>query len=212
MSDEAKGFIMRCFVPKPDDRATAAELLNDAFLRLSSRKKTKPPKDSDLTDSADYHRSLSVPISILVEDTDLDTSSIDLASSLDLRKHWYATRVKKVLKQQRVKPHWMFALDNLLRQAVQDAITVLLPELKLHLQSSFELEDSIPEEQPVDPDTPVVLVPDQRGAPTDTQQAGTGNKNGTTAGLNTPTKVFLNRDCPLSEKLRDMRVETMRYL
>uniref|UniRef100_A0A6Q2XZI8 mitogen-activated protein kinase kinase kinase n=1 Tax=Esox lucius TaxID=8010 RepID=A0A6Q2XZI8_ESOLU len=35
--------------------------------------------------------------------------------------------VKKVLRQQQVKPHWMFALDNLLRQAVQDAITVLLP-------------------------------------------------------------------------------------
>lgn len=35
--------------------------------------------------------------------------------------------MKKVLRQQQVKPHWMFALDNLLRQAVQDAITVLLP-------------------------------------------------------------------------------------
>uniref|UniRef100_A0A8C5BDQ7 Protein kinase domain-containing protein n=1 Tax=Gadus morhua TaxID=8049 RepID=A0A8C5BDQ7_GADMO len=35
--------------------------------------------------------------------------------------------VKKVLRQQQVKPHWMFALDNLLRQAVQEAITVLLP-------------------------------------------------------------------------------------
>lgn len=36
-------------------------------------------------------------------------------------------QVKKVLRQQQVKPHWMFALDNLLRQAVQDALTVLLP-------------------------------------------------------------------------------------
>ncbi|KAG7336155.1 hypothetical protein KOW79_000848 [Hemibagrus wyckioides] len=53
--------------------------------------------------------------------------------------------VKKVLRQQQVKPHWMFALDNLLRQAVQDAITVLLPELKLQLQSSFEVEEGCPE-------------------------------------------------------------------
>uniref|UniRef100_A0A4W4END5 mitogen-activated protein kinase kinase kinase n=1 Tax=Electrophorus electricus TaxID=8005 RepID=A0A4W4END5_ELEEL len=79
--------------------------------------------------------------------------------------------VKRVLRQQQVKPHWMFALDNLLRQAVQDAITVLLPgtsrptlhaapvplhtppsclvslcslELKLQLQSSFEMEEGTP--------------------------------------------------------------------
>lgn len=38
-----------------------------------------------------------------------------------------SAKVKKVLRQQQVKPHWMFALDNLLRQAVHDAITVLMP-------------------------------------------------------------------------------------
>uniref|UniRef100_A0A4W6C1K0 mitogen-activated protein kinase kinase kinase n=1 Tax=Lates calcarifer TaxID=8187 RepID=A0A4W6C1K0_LATCA len=258
MSEEAKGFIMNCFVPNPDDRATAAELLMDTFLRSSPKKKAKAPQESEPKDSlSDYQRSLSVPISIHVEDADSYSDSIDLSCSLDFRRpqsaclgievsenppstssfllipedspsemsspaateeniglfmlrkdserratlHRVLTdyishvisnlqesvpqgssltadhitklicclrdnirspdrkqltselldlraillaasvpmnslqavlfsfqdAVKRVLKQQRVKPHWMFALDNLLRQAVQEAITVLLP-------------------------------------------------------------------------------------
>uniref|UniRef100_A0AAX7UVC7 mitogen-activated protein kinase kinase kinase n=1 Tax=Astatotilapia calliptera TaxID=8154 RepID=A0AAX7UVC7_ASTCA len=263
MSDEAKGFIMNCFVPNPDERATAAELLKDHFLKSSTKKKAKAVQES--LSITDYQRSMSVPISILVEDTDSYSDLIDLSCSLDLTKsqsslraeeisesppstnsfllipddstsdmsspssteestglfmlrkdserratlhkvltdyishvvssiqqsvpqvgkeklpHYHITKlviclrdnihspdrkqltsgllelratlvaasvplnslqvvlfnfqdaVKKVLKQQKVKPHWMFALDNLLRQAVQDAITVLLPVIHLIL-------------------------------------------------------------------------------
>uniref|UniRef100_A0A8D3DH36 mitogen-activated protein kinase kinase kinase n=1 Tax=Scophthalmus maximus TaxID=52904 RepID=A0A8D3DH36_SCOMX len=94
MSDEAKGFIMNSFVPNPDDRATAAELLMDAFIRSSPRKRAKAPQESEL--QTDYHRSLSVPISILVEDTDSYSGSIDLSCSLDLRRPHYALRVHEV--------------------------------------------------------------------------------------------------------------------
>uniref|UniRef100_I3KHA6 mitogen-activated protein kinase kinase kinase n=1 Tax=Oreochromis niloticus TaxID=8128 RepID=I3KHA6_ORENI len=255
MSDEAKGFIMNCFVPNPDERATAAELLKDHFLKSSTKKKAKAVQES--LSITDYQRSMSVPISIHVEDTDSYSDSVDLSCSLDLTRSQSSLRaeeisesppstnifllipddstsdmsspssteestglfmlrkdserratlhkvltdyishvvssiqqsygdgstitpdhitklviclrdnirspdrkqltsgllelramlvaasvplnslqvvlfnfqdaVKKVLKQQKVKPHWMFALDNLLRQAVQDAITVLLP-------------------------------------------------------------------------------------
>ncbi|XP_030015073.1 mitogen-activated protein kinase kinase kinase 5 [Sphaeramia orbicularis] len=347
MSDEAKGFIMNCFEPNPDNRATATELLADTFLRSSPRKKPRTPQESEPVDSlsaADYHRSLSAPISILVEDTDSYSGSIDLSCSLDLRWHQlplkadeisesppstssflpvpddstdmsspastmesvglfmlrkdserratlhrvltdyishvvrhiqelmpengdgsgltadhitelisclrnnihspdrkqltsslldlrkklvstavplnnlqvvlfsFQDAVKKVLRQQQVKPHWMFALDNLLRQAVQDAITVLLPELKLQLQSSFENEDSSPEEQSADPDTPVVLVPEQQVEQRDIYQMVPINERLPVVSPDSPTDLVLNSNCPLSETFRDLRAETHRLL
>lgn len=39
MSPEAKAFILRCFEPDPDRRATALDLLTDEFLTVTSRKK-----------------------------------------------------------------------------------------------------------------------------------------------------------------------------
>lgn len=39
MSPEAKAFIVRCFEPDPDRRATAFDLLTDEFLTVTSRKK-----------------------------------------------------------------------------------------------------------------------------------------------------------------------------
>ncbi|KAK7893478.1 hypothetical protein WMY93_022630 [Mugilogobius chulae] len=337
MSDEAKAFIMRCFDPNPDDRATSTELLADTFLRSSHRRKARSPQEPEPIDpltSADYQRSLSVPVSIHVEDVEDSYSGfVDLSCSLDLRRTLsnlkvdesppntssflsipddsaadlsspcitgesvglfmlrkdserratlyrvltdyislvvsyiqesgpqteneaflsndditeligclrnnirspdkrqltnsllnlrkrllsekvplnslqvvlfsFQDAVKKVLKQQQVKPHWMFALDNLLRQAVQDAITVLLPELKLQLQSSFEVEDGSPEEQPEDLKTPVIAVPDQQELQFDHQRAAISNEI-----PNPPS----DPNCPLSQSLKELRLETSRLL
>uniref|UniRef100_A0A674B5I5 mitogen-activated protein kinase kinase kinase n=1 Tax=Salmo trutta TaxID=8032 RepID=A0A674B5I5_SALTR len=233
MSAEAKGCIMSCFTPDPDNRATASELLKDSFLKSTSRRKAKPEPDTLPTDAerepmlyiakdhicmaecfiyvtlvyiclplvvarvseepstvdmtaspatsgenlglfllrkdserrATLHRILTEYITDVVHNIQntlpqvekhiseligclrenirspdrrhLTNSLVKLRSTLlatavplkNLRAVLFSFQdaVKKVLRQQQVKPHWMFALDNLLRQAVQDAITVLLP-------------------------------------------------------------------------------------
>lgn len=88
---------------------------------------------------------------------------------------------------------------------------VFVLELKLQLQSSFELEDGCPEEHCDDPDTPVVILPDQLGAPAEPQQTAPAQENQHSGSPNCPVDHILNTSCPLTDKLRDLRLESMRY-
>ncbi|XP_016363567.1 mitogen-activated protein kinase kinase kinase 5-like isoform X2 [Sinocyclocheilus anshuiensis] len=342
MSEEAKGFIMCCFEPNPDKRATASELLKNSFLKASSRKRAKPQSDNTLKEPVgDFHRSMSVPIALCVENTDAEHN--ELSSSFDLRKttpafkgndmaesppssssflavpdepqadmttspagsgenlglfvlrkdserrdtlHRILTEyisnvvqniqetlppaeepcitsdliseligclrenirspdkrhltnslltlrssllnssvplsslqavlfsfqdaVKKVLRKQQIKPHWMFALDNLLRQAVQDAITVLLPELRLQLQSSFENEESSPEtEQPTEADCETTITPITKNK--EEWGISQNSEEGHAKCDNLPSELISSHSS-LAKELSELRLESRRLL
>uniref|UniRef100_A0A803TJ94 mitogen-activated protein kinase kinase kinase n=1 Tax=Anolis carolinensis TaxID=28377 RepID=A0A803TJ94_ANOCA len=63
MSAEAKAFLLCCFEPDPNKRVCANELLVDDFLKVTSKKRKSQAK------LAEYLRSISLPVPVLVEDT-----------------------------------------------------------------------------------------------------------------------------------------------
>ncbi|XP_048468919.1 mitogen-activated protein kinase kinase kinase 5-like [Rhincodon typus] len=48
--------------------------------------------------------------------------------------------VIKLLRRNQIKPHWMFALDNIICKAMQIALSILIPESKPQSQGSFDEE------------------------------------------------------------------------
>ncbi|XP_023506950.2 mitogen-activated protein kinase kinase kinase 5 isoform X1 [Equus caballus] len=98
MSAEAKAFILKCFEPDPDKRDGANDLLLDEFLKVSGKKKKTQPKLSALAagSNAEYLRSISLPVPVLVEDTSSSSEygSVSPDTELKVDPFSFKTRAK----------------------------------------------------------------------------------------------------------------------
>ncbi|XP_051034849.1 mitogen-activated protein kinase kinase kinase 15 [Phodopus roborovskii] len=83
------------------------------------------------------HRVMAATISKLKVDLDFDSSSIN---QIHLILFGFQDAVNRILRNHLIRPHWMFAMDNIIRRAVQAAVTILIPELQAHFEPASETE------------------------------------------------------------------------
>ncbi|XP_007437725.1 mitogen-activated protein kinase kinase kinase 15 [Python bivittatus] len=142
------------------------------------------------------HRIMASTISKLKMDLDFDSTSIN---QIHLVLFGFQDAVNKVLRNHLIRPHWMFAMDNIIRRAVQAAITILIPELRAHFEPASETEG-------VDKDADEVED--------DYQQAEQGRQEEsvTAGGCTLTSSTSLDAEQKLSLRLNKLKQQTNRLL
>uniref|UniRef100_A0AAR2KZY9 mitogen-activated protein kinase kinase kinase n=1 Tax=Pygocentrus nattereri TaxID=42514 RepID=A0AAR2KZY9_PYGNA len=148
-------------------------------------------------------RVMASTISKLKLDLDFDSTSIN---QIQLVLFGFQDSVNKVLRNHHIKPHWMFAMDNIIRRAVQAAVTILIPELQTHFGPASESEGAEKDADEVDVEEDGEFGAAEPVAPEDT---------GLTSGVSTLSSVISHdsqrAQHPLGVQLTRLKQETSRY-
>ncbi|XP_027029597.1 mitogen-activated protein kinase kinase kinase 15 isoform X3 [Tachysurus fulvidraco] len=149
-------------------------------------------------------RVMASTISKLKLDLDFDSTSIN---QIQLVLFGFQDSVNKVLRNHHIKPHWMFAMDNIIRRAVQAAVTILIPELQTHFGPASESEGAEKDADEVDVEEDGDFCAVENVAPEDT---------GLTSGVSTLSSVISHESQrpqhPLGAHLTRLKQETGRLL
>lgn len=92
---------------------------------------------------------IATTLSKLKLELDFDSHGI---SQVQVVLFGFQDAVNKVLRNHNIKPHWMFALDSIIRKAVQTAITILVPELRPHFSLASESDTADQEDLDIEDD------------------------------------------------------------
>uniref|UniRef100_A0A8C4DEM0 mitogen-activated protein kinase kinase kinase n=1 Tax=Dicentrarchus labrax TaxID=13489 RepID=A0A8C4DEM0_DICLA len=197
-----------------EDRDKVVANLMEAITQGSEVMKLKPQHISTLVVSlADFVRMadrkiIANTLSQLKLELDFDSTAI---SQLQVVLFGFQDAVNKVLRNHNIKPHWMFALDNIIRKAVQTAITILVPELRPHFSLASESDPA--EQEDVDDDgEPERNSTHQSRAPPVATHDDTVATSGVSTLSSTVSHESHNAQRSVSMELGRMKLETNRLL
>lgn len=137
-------------------------------------------------------------INSLKEELNYDGAALD---HLHLALYSFQEAVISVLRLHSIKPHWMFALDNLVKQAVQACVMILSPELGANLLGK---DPSLIDDE---------SVHNQQHTSTDSQEKiivyETGHAHSTTPAMDEDSTSFSSNECV--RLLRDIKESNRKF-
>ncbi|CAJ1078370.1 mitogen-activated protein kinase kinase kinase 5 isoform X1 [Xyrichtys novacula] len=196
-----------------EDRDKVVTNLMEAITQGSEDMRLKPQHISTLVVSlADFVRMadrkiIANTLSQLKLELDFDSTAI---SQLQVVLFGFQDAVNKVLRNHNIKPHWMFALDNIIRKAVQTAITILVPELRPHFSLASESDPA--EQEDVDDDAEDRNSTHQSRPPPVAAHDDTVATSGVSTLSSTVSHESHNAQRSVSMELGRMKLETNRLL